>query len=64
MNKTVSRKFFGISILILLVLVSLYLFLHSSFFNIEKITITGLKVVPRIKFFAYPVSDGHKTYLK
>ena len=45
MNKAVSRKFFGISILILLVLVSLYLFLHSSFFNIEKITITGLKVV-------------------
>jgi cell division protein FtsQ len=38
-----SRKGFRISILILVILFSIYLFLHSSFFNINKITITGLK---------------------
>lgn len=37
-----SRKGFGISIFILATLVSVYLFLHSSLFNIDKITITGL----------------------
>jgi cell division protein FtsQ len=32
----------GISILMLVVLVSIYLFVHSSFFNINKIYVTGL----------------------
>lgn len=43
--KNNSRKGFIISIFILTILVSIYLFLHSSFFNIDKITITGLNNV-------------------
>lgn len=36
----------SISILILIVLVSIYLFMHSAFFNIERIYVTGYKTVP------------------
>ncbi|MEN6462048.1 MAG: FtsQ-type POTRA domain-containing protein [Syntrophomonas sp.] len=43
--KNSSRKGFSISILILTILFSIYLFLHSSFFNINKISITGLNNV-------------------
>lgn len=43
--KNNSRKGFSISILILTILFSIYLFLHSSFFNINKISITGLNNV-------------------
>lgn len=35
----------SISILVLIVLVSIYLFIHSSFFNINKIYVTGLNTV-------------------
>lgn len=35
----------SISIAILIVLVSIYLFIHSAFFNIEKIYVTGYKTV-------------------
>jgi cell division protein FtsQ len=35
----------SISILVLVILVSIYLFIHSSFFNIEKIYVTGLSSV-------------------
>lgn len=35
----------SMSILVLIVLVSIYLFVHSSFFNINKIYVTGLKAI-------------------
>lgn len=42
-----SRKLFGYSILIIISLISFYLFLHSSFFNVDKIYITGLEKVSK-----------------
>jgi len=45
MNMQISRKFFSISILLLTGLICSYLFLHSSFFNVQKIYISGLKIV-------------------
>lgn len=35
----------SISILVLVILVSVYLFIHSAFFNIDQIYVTGLKTV-------------------
>lgn len=35
----------SISILVLVVLVSIYLFMHSAFFNVDKIYVTGYKTV-------------------
>lgn len=40
-------RFFRISVFILLILVCAYLFLHSSFFAIDKIYVSGLHNVPQ-----------------
>ncbi|MDD2585283.1 MAG: FtsQ-type POTRA domain-containing protein [Syntrophomonadaceae bacterium] len=42
-----SRKFFSYSMLIFIILVCSYLFLHSSFFNVDKLYVTGLEKVSR-----------------
>ncbi|MGI5920189.1 MAG: cell division protein FtsQ/DivIB [Syntrophomonadaceae bacterium] len=47
-----SRKKFSISILVLTLLVAVYLFVHSSFFNIEKVFITGLETVSTSEILA------------
>ncbi len=45
MAKDLSSRFFSISILIFVALLCFYLFLHSSFFNVEGISVTGVKKV-------------------
>lgn len=45
MNRTLSRRLFQFSILLLIGLVCVYLFLHSSFFYIDKIEVTGTSKV-------------------
>lgn len=51
--KKAFRKIFNLAILILVVLIALYLFLHSSFFNIEKIYTTGLKQLTEEEVLSY-----------
>lgn len=45
MNRTLSRRFFQFSILLFIGLVCVYFFLHSSFFYIDKIEVTGANKV-------------------
>ncbi|NLT19428.1 MAG: FtsQ-type POTRA domain-containing protein [Syntrophomonadaceae bacterium] len=45
--KQTSHRFIRFSILMLIIVVSSYLFLHSSFFNIEKVEVVGLNLVSR-----------------
>ena len=45
--KQTSHRFIRFSILMLIIIVSAYLFLHSSFFNIEKVEVVGLNLVSR-----------------
>ncbi|MEN6350666.1 MAG: FtsQ-type POTRA domain-containing protein [Syntrophomonas sp.] len=47
MKKSGKAKIFSFFLLILVSLVSFYLFLHSAFFKVDKITITGLEKVSR-----------------
>lgn len=45
MKSNTSRRIMGISVFIFASLICVYLFLHSSFFAIDKINITGLNMV-------------------
>lgn len=45
MAKNISRKFFSISIFLFTALICFYLFLHSSFFSVESIYVTGSEKV-------------------
>jgi cell division protein FtsQ len=47
MSQSKSHKLFSISVFILLILISAYLFLHSSFFAIDKIYVSGLQNVSK-----------------
>lgn len=59
MEKNAPRKAFGISLLVLVVLVCVYLFLHSSIFNIGTIEVTGNEKVSRNEILALAgVSPG------
>lgn len=46
MSQGKSHKIFGIFVFILLILICAYLFLHSSFFAIDKIYVSGSNNVP------------------
>lgn len=43
--KSTPRKFFRTSIFLLLIMICVYFFLHSSFFQVDTITVTGNSVV-------------------
>lgn len=43
--KNSSRRFFRISIFLLVIFVCVYFFLHSSFFQVDKIEVTGISMV-------------------
>ncbi len=45
--KQTSHRAIRFSILLLIIILSAYLFLHSSFFNIEKVEVAGLNLVSR-----------------
>ncbi len=53
LTKNTFRKIFSFVIFILIVLLSIYLFLHSSFFNINKIYTTGNKQISEEEVLAY-----------
>jgi len=61
-NKSRSRGF-KTSLLILIVLISVYLFLHSSIFNITQINISGNEKVSREEVLALAgISPGEKLF--
>lgn len=45
--KSTSRRFFRASIFLLLTMICVYFFLHSSFFQVDTITVTGNSAVPK-----------------
>lgn len=47
MSKNRRFKIFQLAILILIFFISVFLFMHSAFFNIEKIEVTGLEKLTR-----------------
>ncbi|NLB87740.1 MAG: FtsQ-type POTRA domain-containing protein [Syntrophomonadaceae bacterium] len=51
--KKAFRKIFYLAILLLIALIALYLFLHSPYFNIEKIYTTGLKQLTEEEVLSY-----------
>lgn len=53
MVKRAFRKVFNLAILLLIILISLYLFLHSSYFNIEKIYTTDLEQLTEEEILSY-----------
>lgn len=53
MAKKAFRKIFSFAILLLVLLISLYLFAHSSFFNLEEIYTTGLVQLSEDEVLSY-----------
>ncbi|MGI6453988.1 MAG: cell division protein FtsQ/DivIB [Syntrophomonadaceae bacterium] len=45
MGTKLSTKFFFILVYLLIALICLYLFIHSAFFQIDKISVTGLNIL-------------------
>jgi len=45
--KSTPRRFFRASIFLLLVMICVYFFLHSSFFQVDTITVSGNSTVPK-----------------
>jgi len=57
------KKRFTVSFFLLLILLSCYLFLHSSIFNVKNIEITGLEKVSREEVLALSsISPGDKLF--